>query len=143
MFSAILNVLRGYRTSFDALENAIFAEVRRTLPVSVQGRFDDRLRRINIIQAPLGKLELNLYEKRRGAILFSDSSRIVTTDDSIHIATVKLESADEMSRLKAKLFCGSGVLTSVEFNQPSEHADVDNITGMKVQLVSGVPWVGQ
>ncbi len=140
MFGPILNTLRGYRRVFLPLEDGILAAVRSSLPEQVHSAFDDRLARINMIQPILGGQEVNLYERREGVILFPASSRILSTDDSIRIATVELSSSDPMSRLKVRLHCGRGVLTSFEFDRPSEHAELESVTAMKVRLAPELPW---
>jgi len=140
MLGAMLNRLRGYRRVFLPLEAAILAEVRSSLPEQVHPAFDDRLARINMIQPILGGQEVNLYERHKGVILFPASSRILPTDDSIPIATVELSSSDPMSRLKARLYCGRGVLTSLEFDRPSEHAELETVTAMKVRVTPKLPW---
>lgn len=140
MLTAVLNLLRGYRRAFDPLEVAILSEVRSALPEQVHRAFDDRLERINLIQPILGGREVNLYERRKGVVQFPASSRILSTDESIRIATVELSSRDAVSRLNARLYCGRGVLTSLEFDRASEHADVEQVTSMKVQLAPDLPW---
>lgn len=140
MFGSIRNTLRGYRRVFLPLEAGILAEVRSSLPEQVHPAFDDRLARINMIQPLLGGQEVNLYERRKGEVLFPASSRILSTDDSVRIATVELSSSDPMSRLKVRLHCGRGVLTSLEFDRPSEHAELENVTAMKVRITPMLPW---
>jgi len=141
MLGAALNLLRGYRRAFDPLEAAILAELRVALPEQVRRAFDDRLARINMIQPILGGLEINLYERRKGVILFPASSRMLSTDQSIRIATAVLSSPDPGSRLKASLYCGRGVLTSLEFDRPSEHAELRSVTTIKVHLAPDMPWL--
>jgi hypothetical protein len=141
MFIAILNGLRGYRRQFDALESAIFAEVRVRLPNQNKAAFDDRLRRINVIQPILGRTEVNLYERRKGEILFPASSRIVSTNESICIATVKSDATDITSRFAAGVYCANGVLTSLEFGQASEHVDMEKIDSLTASLSPEIPWL--
>lgn len=141
MLAAILNLLRGYRTRFDAFERAILGGVREALPEHLRAAFDDRLGRINRIQPVVGGQEIILYDHRRGEVRFPESGRIVTTDDSIRIATVDLESDDDLSRLRANIYCGHGMLASITFNKPSEHADADRIRGTTVRLQPGTPWI--
>jgi len=141
MLTVILNGLRGYRRQFDALENAIFAAVRKRLPEQSEAAFDDRLRRINVIQPLLGRIEVNLFERRNGKILFPLTSRIVSTDESIRIATVKSDSADDMSRFTVELYCTNGTLTSLEFTKPSEHATVEKVISMTTILYPETPWI--
>lgn len=140
MFNTLMNVLRGYRRSFSTLETAILGEVRLALPPRVRTAFDDRLHRINVVQPILGGQEINLYERRKGEILFSASSRMLTTNSVKCIARVTLQSSDILSRLRVGLYCGNGVLTSMEFDQPSEHATLASITGMQVSISQQVPW---
>lgn len=140
MFMAIINMLRGYRGSFNALECAILDELQRAIPEHVRRAFAQRLISINMVQPILGGQEINLYERRNGKILFGSEGRVVSTDASILIATVELHSADEMSCLTASLFCGNGVLTSLEFNRPSEHADIEKVSAMSVFITPETPW---
>lgn len=137
---AALNAVRGYRTTFLPLEEAILAEVRKLLPPHVLDAFDARLRTINRIQSILGGQEITLYERRRGKVRFPEDGRILAADDSIALATVRLSSNVETSRLKATLFCGRGCLTSIEFNAPSEHAGLEDITGITAVLAADLPW---
>ena len=140
MLTAILNGLRGYRRQFDALEKAVFAEVRGALPEDSKAAFDDRLRRINVIQPIIGRTEVNFYERRKGEILFPKSSRVVLTDESVRIATVKSEATDDMSQFTVGIYCANGVLTSLEFDRPSEHSAIEKIISMTVSLSPETPW---
>lgn len=141
MFMAIINLLRGYRRSFNALERAILDEVQKAIPEHVRQAFAQRLISINMVQPILGGQEINLYERRNGKILFGSDGRLVSADASILIATVELRSADEISCLTARLFCGNGVLTSLEFNLPSEHADIEKVSAMTVSITPETPWI--
>ncbi len=140
MFTAIFNMLRGYRRSFNALERAILGEVQRAIPEHVRQAFAQRLIDINMVQPILGGQEINLYERRNGNVLFGNEGRVLSTDASILIATVELHSTDEMSCRTASLFCGNGVLTSLEFNLPSEHADIEKVSAMSVSITPEAPW---
>ena len=140
MLMAIFNMLRGYRGSFNALERAILEEVQRAIPERVRRAFAQRLISINMVQPILGGQEINLYERRNGKVLFGDKERVVSTDAPILIATVELHSVEEPSCLTASLFCVNGVLTSLEFNQPSEHADIEKVTAIDVSIASETPW---
>ncbi|MBF7010462.1 hypothetical protein QUC32_12330 [Novosphingobium resinovorum] len=140
MLTGILNSLRGYRRQFDALENAIFAEVRGALPEMSKSAFDDRLRRVNVIQPILGRTEVNFFERRKGQIFFPTSSRILSTDESIRIATVKSEATDNLSRFTVGVYCANGVLTSLEFDKPTEHSAIENITSITASFSPDTPW---
>jgi hypothetical protein len=140
LLSAVLNAVRGYRSSFDELENSIFDSVRLQLPAAVLGPFTRRIEDINVVQPILGGMEVNFYERRHGKILFPEHARILMTDDVVTLATIRLVSTDKMSNLRAKLFCGRGTLTSLEFNEPSEHAQVENIEAIEVHIMPTLPW---
>lgn len=134
MLLALLNLLRGYTTSFNEYENAILGAVAHNLPPHLCARFTKRISALRIIQRHGGGQEVIGYQKMKGKIVFPEETRLARDDGDLVLASFRVLAKSPMTALTGKLWLGQGNFCIMEFNKPSEHAEVEEIEGIEVEM---------
>lgn len=132
----ILDLFRAGARQPDDFENAILDQVQGLLSPDDARRFALRRKAINLVQRHGGGQEVNLYQKSGGKVVFPRETALVDDTASIEFAEVETRSRDDpMSRLRAIIGLHRGNLASIEFNRPTEHADLAHVEEMRARLL--------
>lgn len=128
---AIFNLIRGYDAQFNEFELAIFSALSGKLDLELQARLQKRLDRIQRIYRLQGGREINLYGAKSD--LARDTS-LNNVEGEFCLANFKIHSNDVMTSLSGRIFTVNGVLFSLEFNDPIEHAEAWQIGNIEMVL---------
>jgi hypothetical protein len=134
MLQAILNLLRGYTLSFTDYERAVLEAVARELSGPLRARLARRIAAIKKVQRHDGGREVLAYQKMKGTIVFPDETRLTDENGSVMLASFAVRARSPMSALGGKVWVYNGNLASIDFNKPTEHAEVADIERIDVKV---------
>jgi hypothetical protein len=137
MLKSIFAFLGGFSTSFNDFEMAVVEAVGQQLSEALRKRMHLRIESLTRVHRFDGGREVIGYQKKSGKILFPDETRLTANDGSTLLASFTVHSRSSMSRLKGKVWLNHGNLTSLEFNLPTEHAEVGEIERIDVAMAKG------
>ncbi len=130
-----INLLRRGTKSFSAYERRVLDAVTSELDEGAKRRWMARIDAINLVQRLNGAREVNCYSMLGGRPSMDGASRIVDVEGEFKFATVVVGGATGTTNT-VDVWLVDGVLFSLEFKEPTEHADPLLITEIRVDLTS-------
>jgi hypothetical protein len=134
LISAIFGVFRKGTSTFSEFENHVLQAVMHELAPQAAARMASRIRSVNLVQRLDGGREVNCYCMRGGRATINESERLVDQDGEIELARVKIEGPAGTAN-KATLWLVGGQFFSIEFDEPTEHAQETAATGIQVEVL--------
>lgn len=133
---AFLEILfRGGTSSFNTFERMVLDGIRVMLLPELQGRFEARIRAINLVQRLDGGREVNCFSLVKGRATLDLETRIDDSNGEKVFATFSVE-GPLGTRNSGKVWLVDGNLFSLEFEEPTEHARPETIRAVRCELCS-------
>jgi hypothetical protein len=132
---AIQGLLKGGTRGFSGLERAVLTQASRALPQTLQRRWEQRIESVNLVQRFDGGREVNCYVMKHGKPVLDDDTRIDDAAGEKVLARFVVEGAPGTAN-SGNLWLVNGNLFSIEFDRPTEHAVLDAVTDVRVQLTN-------
>jgi hypothetical protein len=136
MLTIIINWFRNGDARPNLFEIALLNEVEAILEPAMVARWRKRVAAINLVQRHGGGKEIQFYQRKNRAILFPDESSLFNHEECVDFAVVETRSQNHTpSRLRATISLFKGNMASIEFDRPSEHANLDEVEGFRAYLL--------
>lgn len=125
--------LRGGTTTFSRFELAILDAIGNELPPASKDRLKARVRSVNLVCRLDGGREVNCYLMHAGRAVIDQDNRIIDSTGERVLARFKIEGEGGTAN-SGKAWLVDGRFFSLEFQEPTEHADVADIYKVQVDL---------
>lgn len=128
------NMLRFGSGGFNDFEQIVLRQIMSTLPKQEQMKFEQRVNSINLVQRLDGGREINCYELKNGRPELQEATRINDVSGEIALAKVVVNGAQGTANT-GTVWLVDGNFFSLEFDNPTEHADANKIYSVQVDLI--------
>ena len=133
LISSLISLFRRGTRSFSSFERCVLDAVANELTESKKESWEARIRAVNLVQRMDGAREVNCYSMRSGKPLLDRSHRVLDPAGECKPAVVVIGGAAGTANL-VNVWLVDGLLSSLEFRWPTEHADPLSITSIEVNL---------
>ncbi len=131
LLSRIVSVFKSGTTSFNAYERRLIEAIQAALPAPVSQRFAERIFSINLVQRIDGGREVNCFSVVRGRAVLDGVTRICALPGEAILARLIVVGPPGTSNT-ADAWLVDGNFFSIEFSEPTEHAEANRIEGIQV-----------
>lgn len=129
---AVMTGLFGRGTpGFTDFESRVLSALSAILSAAEMDRLRERVKRINLVQRLDGGREVNAFALRGGKPVLDEDTRIDSSIGERAVAKVTIEGAAGTANT-ARVWLVEGNLFSIEFDEPTEHADTSAISSIRV-----------
>lgn len=135
MFHGFLSLIRGYDTKLSDLECKIIGDLCISVGEDKCRKLRSRIESINKITRLDGGREVLFYNERRGSVLFDPAHAISDVPGACKYAKFVINSSDKMTRNSGRIFLSQGNFASIEYRNPTEHADVCKISTIDIVII--------
>lgn len=127
----VTRLFRRGTPGFTDFESKVLAALADALTPAEMERLRERVKRINLVQRLDGGREVNAFAMQGGKPVLSEDTRLDLSTGERPLAQITIEGAPGTANM-ARVWLVDGNLFSIEFDDPTEHADVAAITSMHV-----------
>jgi len=131
LLSRITSVFKSGTTSFNPYEQRLVEAIRAALPARVRERFAERIASVNLVQRIDGGREVNCFSIIRRKAVLQDATRICDLPGEAILARVTIVGPPGTANI-ADVWLVGGNLFSIEFSEPTEHADSSQVERIQV-----------
>ncbi len=133
MLDVLRRLVRAGTNGFNDFEFLVLREVVAALPSDLHRRMRERIEAINLVQRLDGGREINCFAIRKGKPVLPNETRIDATDGEKSLA--KFVVVGSMGTANSgQIWLVDGNLFSLEFDQPTEHANASAVACVNVKL---------
>jgi hypothetical protein len=135
LISSMIGLFRRGTSSFTSFERCVLDAIANELTDTRKESWEARIRAVNLVQRLDGAREINCYSMRGGKPLLDKSRRVLDVAGECKLAVVAIRGAAGTANV-VDVWLVDGLLFSLEFRWPTEHADPLSITSIEVNLAS-------
>jgi hypothetical protein len=126
-------ILKGGTASFNEFELMVLNALSKELPAESRERLQTCLRAINFVARLDGGREVNTYVLRKWRPVLPDATRIDNSKGEKVWAKFQIEGPPGTSN-SGKVWLVDGSFFSIEFVNPTEHAEVSLVKAIRIKL---------
>jgi len=133
LFRVLHRLFTGGTSGFNDFERFILSDIDRAMPSALQLRFRRRTEAVNLVQRLDGGREVNCFVMRHGRPVLEPETRIDAAIGEKSLAKFVVEGPPGTANT-GQAWLVDGNLFSIEFDQPTEHADPTAVACVRVDL---------
>lgn len=133
IFSWVGRALRRGSRSFSEYERLVLDAVAEHLPPGAAERFLRRVQAVNLVQRLDGGREVNCYAMQNGRAVLDSGTRVDSSTGERILARFRIEGTKQTSNV-GEVWMVDGNLFSIEFRDPTEHAESSQVTAIAVEI---------
>jgi len=134
LLDSLQRFFKAGTNGFNDFERLVLSKVVEALPFALQGRLQRRIEAVNLVQRLDGGREVNCFVMQQGKPVLPVETRIDATAGEKSLAKFVVEGSAGTAN-SGQIWLVDGNLFSLEFDQPTEHADANAVAGVRVELV--------
>lgn len=134
LLSAIIGVFRRGSRGFSEYELRVLEAIARELRPDVAARLQYRIESINLVQRLDGGREVNAFSMSGGHATTNEPGRLDRLPGEHKLAYVEVSGAPGTANT-CVVWLVDGHLFSLEFDEPTEHADESAIEAIKAEVL--------
>lgn len=128
-------LVKGGTAGFNGFEHKVLNAVIEMLPPDAQEKIKARILSINLVQRLDGGREVNCFSLKGGRSVLEEATRIDSQIGERKLARFCVETTNEGLNA-GDVWLVDGNLFSIEFQNPTEHADAVLVKSIQVELSS-------
>jgi hypothetical protein len=129
--AVVARLFRRGTPGFSDFEAKVLLALSEVLSPTEVERLRERVRRINLVQRLDGGREVNAFAMRGGRPVLDEDTRLDSSIGEKVLARITIEGPAGTANM-AKVWLVEGNLFSIEFDEPTEHADTSAISSIRV-----------
>jgi hypothetical protein len=134
--AVVTRLFRRGTPGFTDFESKALSALSEVLSPSEMDRLRERVKRINLVQRLDGGREVNAFAMRGGKPVLDEDTRIDSSIGERALARIAIEGPAGTANT-AQVWLVDGNLFSIEFDEPTEHADASAVLSIRVTRESG------
>jgi hypothetical protein len=135
LLSKFVNFIRFGTASFTDYERRVLRAVEERLSTETGERFRKRINAVNLVQRIDGGREVNCFVIFKGRAILAEETRINSSSGEQILARFTVRGPLGTSNT-GNVWLVDGNLFSIEFNDPTEHADPGSIEKIDVEMIA-------
>jgi hypothetical protein len=129
--AVLSRLFRRGTSGFTEFESKVLSALSDVLTPTEMERLHERVKRINLVQRLDGGREVNAFAMQGGKPVLDEDTRLDSSTGEKALAQITIEGIAGTAN-KARVWLVDGNLFSIEFDDPTEHADTSGISSIRV-----------
>lgn len=133
LLDSLQRLFKAGTGGFNDFERVVLNRVVAALPRALQGRLQQRIEAVNLVQRLDGGREVNCFVMQQGKPVLQVGTRIDATAGEKALAKFVVDGPSGTANT-GQVWLVDGNLFSLEFDRPTEHADPSAVRNVRVDL---------
>ena len=129
--AVVSRLFRRGTPGFTEFESKVLSALSDVLTPTEMERLHERVKRINLVQRLDGGREVNAFAMQGGKPVLDEDTRLDASTGEKALAKITIEGPAGTANA-AQVWLVDGNLFSIEFDDPTEHADASGISSIRV-----------
>lgn len=134
--AVVTRLFRRGTTGFTEFESKVLSALSDVLSPVEMERLRERVKRINLVQRLDGGREVNAFAMHKGKPVLDEDTRLDSSTGEKELAKITIEGAASTAN-NARVWLVDGNFFSIEFDEPTEHADPSAVSSIRVTREPG------